>query len=136
MESGGRVTVEEVVLVTADDMPEIRSWFEAWKLPVPSDDWFSGVGLWVPHIAAVWLYGTDSAKAYVDDTISNPNSVGHRRSQALMSLGVALEETGKRLGYRYLVGLTKLESMAMRMEVAGWRPAGPHRIFVKDVEAI
>lgn len=128
-------TVDDVATVLTEDMPEILSWWARREKAVPAADWFSSTGLWVPHVCAIWLYATDSGKAYVDETISNPD-VKEGRSSAIIALGVALEHKAKQLGYRYLIGTTKHQSMAMRMEVSGWKPAGEYNIFVKDLEAI
>lgn len=126
----------EVVQVTEADMPKIDTWWEGWGMVPPTRDWYSTTGLWVPDVCALWIYATDSGKAYIDETISNPNSTKEQRRSAVMAIGIALDETVKRMGYRYLIGSTKLDSVSAQMEAAGWKPYGPHRIFVKDLAAI
>jgi len=120
--------------LTPDDMDEVRSWWTKRGMLAPPDEWFSNLGLWVPHVCAVWLYATDSGKGYVDDIITNPDVPGIDRGAGLFALDTELTELASSLGIRWLVGNTQHGSMATRMELAGWRRnAEPHLIFVKEI---
>lgn len=101
--------------VTVDDLPEIALWHarrgmdEGWPR-----EWLSDLGFQVRGVAAGWLITTNTARAMIEDFVSNPDAPKAERRAAIEVVESRIIEEARRLGFRYILGSTNLETMRER----------------------
>lgn len=101
-----------VVPVQAEDLPEIARWHSERSLPGGWPPyWLSTNGFWVPGLAAAWLLKTNSARAFIEDAATNPDADKAERSAALIAVNNRITDEARAMGFRYLIGTTKIEAV-------------------------
>lgn len=114
-----------VQFIGPKDLEEIASWRAARGFPPWPSGWLSASGWWVPGVAAGWLVTTNSARAFLEDFIANPDATAEDRGAALEAIEKAIAEHAAPLGFRYLIGVTHLESVRARVRAAGYVVSDP-----------
>lgn len=76
----------EVRKLSGEDLPEVYAWWRAQKWPPVSADHLSENGFIIPGYTAGWIYSTDSAIAWMEFIVANPNTGPEERAQALDAL--------------------------------------------------
>ncbi len=113
--------MSRVVSVRDEDLAEISTWSTKRGLPDwPGREWLSDLGFWVPGAAAAWLVTTNSPRAFIEDTIANPSVPDRERGEALFAVERVIAQEARRLGFRYLLGVTKIQSVRDRVRIAGY----------------
>lgn len=118
----------QVEQVTQSDLLEIETWREARGL---RRDWPEGWlpsagGFWVRGVAAGWLVRTDSSRALLEDFISNPDTDPALRGRALFAIEDRIAREARAGGYKFLIGMTMLESVRERVRVANYEVSSPN----------
>ncbi len=101
--------------VTAADLPELARWHarrgmdEGWPR-----EWLSDLGFQVRGLAAGWLITTNTARAMIEDFVSNPDAPKSERRAAVEAVEARIIEEARSRGFRYILGSTNLETMRER----------------------
>lgn len=82
--------------------------------------WLSDLGWWVPGLAAGWLITTNSSRALIEDFATNPRAPKSETYAAMQALESHIVACAKDLGFLYLVGTTKIESIRAKAEKHGY----------------
>ncbi len=120
-------------IVTPRDLEETLAWYAARGEPSPAPDWF-GRGFTVPHVAAAFLYLTDSRRAYVEDVVTNPACSAEERHVALLELQTHIERVARDAGALYLVGWSHEADIAKRAGQCGYTDIGQYHGFARRLE--
>ncbi len=111
----------KVERVPVDDLPEIASWYarrgmdEGWPR-----EWLSDLGFQVRGVAAGWLITTNTARALIEDFITNPDAPKSERGSAIEALEARIVEEARKLGFRHLLGSTNIDAMRERAKGLGY----------------
>jgi hypothetical protein len=121
-----------IEVVDSAALEQIRGWYTARGQTPPPADWF-GAGLWVPGVAAGFLY-VCGARAYLEDVTTNPEADSKARHEALASLGQHLVAAAREAGASYLVGWSREMDVAARAHAMGFVDIGQFRGFALALE--
>lgn len=112
--------------VNEEALKEIASWLPAWgRSDEWPEGWLSDTGFWVPGLAAGWLVTTNSKRALIEDFLSNREADRATVYAALIAVEQRIVDVAKSLGFRYLVGTTKLETVRHKVRAAGYQVTDP-----------
>jgi len=89
------------------DLITINAWYARRGLRTLHERELSQAGFIVPGVAAVFLYGTDSNFAFIENLISNPDRAPGVRKEAIDMLVDATEKEAKALGYDRILFLSE-----------------------------
>lgn len=127
-------------LVTESDIPTIKSWWEAAKMPgftanyLPKDSAYLAMYDSIPA-ASLSLYKTNIKEyAYLECYIANPDFSKEKRRKASEYLLQYIEGQAEALGYNKLVCLTHIDALKSRYIELGYRPSLNNvTTFVKEL---
>lgn len=116
----------EAVRIPPEARAEVLSWFEQ-RSPLDGainhlipDVLAWDTGFWVPDVGAGFLICTNSAKAFIEDFVTNPNTTPEQRDSALFAIERAIVQEARRRGFRYLMGFSPLPVIWRRVARAGY----------------
>lgn len=113
---------------------QIASWYCYRKLVPPPVSQLPKVGFVISDVACCFLYQTDSTLALMEGAISNPVADKQRRNEALDMLGVVVCDEAKRLGYKHIFGVSKIEAVQKRVKRHGGTTDGiPHLVIKRTL---
>lgn len=125
----------EVRKFTDEDRPVVDEWCKAHGMPLFPPGWLPPAGYIVEGVACAFLYLTyGSDVAFLENVISNPDTTKEQRKEACKLISSAAEMACKFEGYRYIVGLTAIPSLAKTSEEHGYVVSEPkYMTLVKKV---
>ncbi len=97
-----------------DHYAQLASWYTYRRLAPPPVDRLPRIGFIVPDVCACFLYQTDSDLAFMDGLIANPIAKKEARDEGLDIIGNLILDEAKRLGFKRVVALSKLDAVANR----------------------
>lgn len=107
--------------VSLSALPEIAKWHTDRGLPEGWPRlWLSDLGWWVPGLAAGWLITTNSSRALIEDFATNPHAPKSETYAAMRAIERHIVACAKDLGFLYLVGTTKIESIRAKCRDNGY----------------
>jgi hypothetical protein len=119
--------------------PEVDRWWAARGAPQVYQrqrlaGWYPPDGFIVMGVAAIWLYGSDAAVAFVQNFTSNPMADAAQVHNAVGLLLQAAERRAAERGFRYLQSMS---GPMLPLEIAmasGWAPSpSPLHSLIKGV---
>ena len=117
----------------ADILPEVQGWYDARGLGKLNADLFPPTGAVVPGVAAMFCYLTNSKKAYVEGTSSNPAIGRTYRMAAISDCLVRISEKLVELGYSAVWSITAFDSLISVGEAHGFRCSQKdHAYLIKE----
>lgn len=105
------------------DFHAMDAWLRARGEPTPPRDWY-GTGFIVDDAAAGFLYGTDAARAYAEDFVTNPAVSRETRHAAIVAVEEAIAAEARKRGFAWLIGFTRVPSMVNVAERCGFEVHG------------
>lgn len=118
---------------TQEDYTEMCSWYEARDMKPVRQSEIPQVGFIIPGIAACFLLQTDSAVAFFDGFITNPNTTKIQRSDALALIDDVLIETAKLLGYSQFFVFTQHPTIRTECTRQEYIDLGQYQMYCKEV---
>ncbi len=109
--------------IDGKDYPLILDWYKGWKMQPLSEEYFSTYGLIADNTFAAWLYVTDSKIAFIENSISNPNSTKEQRKVAIANVYNALFDQAKKQGFQIVMGFIANDRIGKNPEQIGCQAA-------------
>lgn len=113
------------IRVREEDIAVLDDWCRRRGMSPFPPGWLPPTGFWVPGILAAFVYRTDSALAYIECVISNPDTTPGDRQRALFAVNERIEAEARSWGARYLIGLTSIDSVARAGIARGYHVSAP-----------
>ncbi len=96
------------------DYDTVESWFSTRGIFPAQYHALPEIGFIVENIACGFLYKTDSSVALIENLIANPEESRENRDEALDIVVSSILDEAKKLGYRSITGITRLEPVLKR----------------------
>jgi len=116
-----------------NDYSELSSWLLSRGTRPPELDLFPEIGVIVPGVACGFLYKTDSKICYIENLIANPEVSEEDRNKALDVIVAELIKIGTDLGFRAMLGISKLQAVADRSETHGFKVVHNYSLLIKPL---
>lgn len=114
-----------------DHYAQIASWYTYRRQVPPPVSLLPRVGFIISDVACCFLYQTDSHLAFMEGAIANPLADKERRNEALDMIGVTICEEAKRLGFKHIFGVSKIEAVQKRVKRHGGVTDGVPHLVIK-----
>lgn len=114
------------------DIEEINTWREARESEIIPDILYPTTGIFEPGIAAGFLNFTDTAVAYMENFVTNPNKNKELREKTIMEIVERLEQIAYDRGVKWLVAVTSHPKIESYIYKCKWERL-PYSIFGKEL---
>lgn len=95
---------------TEDDLDEVIGWFHSRNLEM-TPDYLPPTGFIVPHVAAGFIFATDSNFVIFECFIGNPEVTKEERHLALRDIVPEMIKEAKEMGYKQAFGFATSQTM-------------------------
>lgn len=97
-----------------EDFEQVQSWLEARGMKVFHPAILPKTGFIVNHVAAVFVYSTDSDICYLENLISNPNTDNKVRDEAIADLINEAFKEARSQGFKFIMAVTDVPAVIVR----------------------
>jgi hypothetical protein len=115
----------------SSDWVTIQSWYAARNIVPAEACCLPKVGFVAPGVAAGFLVQTDGGFAMIEHLAGNPEIPAWDRANGLDAVVSKLCDTGVKLGYSRILGITKLQVVKDRALSHGFKEFGTYEILAK-----
>ena len=116
----------QVVPFEIKHLPELNSWVAQWNeknknfVPVPASFYPETGGFIVEGHCAAFIYLTNTAMAFYENIIVNPNSTYEERTESIKLVDQAIAEFAAKNNVKLMIGRSANDSLLQRGIDNGW----------------